>query len=555
MNILSSRPFNLNQQQVHWVEQTLAKLSMEEKVGQLFVLPYGKEYQLDSEMVQRIKPGGFCVFGFEPEDTKESQHGLIQRFQSESEVPLLISGDLEIGGKGGTVDGTNLGTNMQIAAANDPQLSRAFGEAIDAEGSAMGFNWAFGPVVDINYNFQNPIVNTRAFGDSPDVVLRNAIPVIQGIQHSGNMAACVKHWPGDGMDDRCQHKALTVNSMSMEEWRSTFGEVYKQSFENGVKTVMSAHIALPAYYEELGVTDLRTKYTPGSLSYELNVKLLREELGFNGLIVSDATVMHGMQIWGKRSEIVPQCIASGVDMFLFTRETEYDFEAMIQGVRNGVISEERLNEAVTRILALKASLGLHQPGITTGDNNLSVVGSAEYQQLAIELAKKSVTLVKDTQQILPLSPAVQKKILLQVASEENSFFSTEGFNGAEFEEKLVREGFEVIREYELKETDNDVDVVIHLIKKSPGFLESTIRLGLQEMGGLMDWYPTRIPTIVISLGNPYILYEMPSVSTLINAYNATETVQEEIVNALIGKQPFLGASPVDAFCGMEWAKL
>jgi beta-N-acetylhexosaminidase len=339
---------------------------LEEKVGQLFMLvdlPNKKE-KID---LLSIKPGGVHVFAFGPHATKEHQQTLIRGLQQRSALPLLISGDLESGGKGGASNGTNFATNMQLAAANDPHLAEAFGEGIEAEGTAIGFNWVYGPVMDINYNFQNPIVNTRAFGDTQDVVTQNALPVINGIQKNRRMAACVKHWPGDGLDDRDQHKVLSVNSMSMEKWRETFGKVYKKAIEAGVMTVMSAHIALPAYYEELGITDVQKRHTPGSLSYELNTKLLREELGFNGLIVSDATP--------------------------------------------------------------------------------------------------------------------------------------------------------------------------------------------KEAGGLFTWYPTRVPTVFISLGNPYTLYEMPSMQTLINAYNGTAAVQREIVHCLVGRQPFLGVSPVDAFCGQEWSKL
>ncbi|MDQ0878471.1 beta-glucosidase-like glycosyl hydrolase [Paenibacillus sp. V4I3] len=291
------------------------------------------------------------MFGFSPHATKQHQASIIRDLQKRSKVPLLVSGDLENGGQGGAADGTNLASNMQLAAANEPDLATAFGAAIEVEGYAMGFNWVYGPVIDINYNYQNPIVNIRSFGDTPDIVEQTALPVMNAIQKNNRMATCVKHWPGDGMDDRDQHKVLTNNTLTMKEWRKTYGRVYKSAIEKGIKTVMSAHITLPSYYEELGITDVRTKHTPGSLSYELNTKLLREELGFNGLIVSDATSMIGMTSFGRRKDIIPQCIASGVDMFLFTNDMHEDFQAMLQGVHDGVLTEERLNEAVTRILA------------------------------------------------------------------------------------------------------------------------------------------------------------------------------------------------------------
>jgi beta-N-acetylhexosaminidase len=547
-------PFFLTRDDIRWVEGTLQSLTTEQKVGQLFVVvdsPFNRRESVD---LLSIEPGGIHVFA-EENKSKESQHAAIALLQSQSKLPLLISGDLESGGQGGTLEGTNFASNMQVGAANDPQLSQAFGSGIEREGIAMGFNWVFGPVVDINYNYQNPIVNTRAFGDAPDLVAKHAVPVLQGIQERRKMAACVKHWPGDGMDDRDQHKVLTLNSMSMSAWRESYGKVYRQAIEAGVKTVMSAHIALPAYYEELGITDIRTMHTPGSLSYELNTHLLRGEYGFNGLIVSDATSMLGMDTFGPRSKIVPQCIASGVDMFLFTRDMQYDYEAMLQGVRDGIVSEERLNEAVTRILGLKASLGLHNRIRANEPTELEAVGCPEHRMLAVKLAQKAATLIKDTQSIIPLTPEKHKRILLIAAADANSMFGDGGSNGVEFEQMLTEEGFEVTREYTLKETDQSVDAVIYLIKRAPGFLESSLRMTNAQSGGLFTWYPTRIPTIFISLGSPYVLYEMPSMPTVVNAYNSTITVQREVLNALLGKQPFQGQSPVDAFCGLDWARL
>ncbi|KQX45399.1 glycoside hydrolase family 3 protein [Paenibacillus sp. Root444D2] len=550
---LKAKPFHLDEEAIQWVNETLRELSLEEKVGQLFItvdLPFDTGAKKD---LLSIGPGGVHVFGFSPNATKQHQAAIIRDLQKRSKVPLLVSGDLENGGQGGAADGTNLASNMQLAAANDPDLATSFGAAIEAEGHAMGFNWVYGPVIDINYNYQNPIVNIRAFGDTPGIVEQTALPVMNAIQKNNRMAACVKHWPGDGMDDRDQHKVLTNNTLTMKEWRETYGRVYRSAIENGVKTVMSAHITLPSYYEELGITDVRTKHTPGSLSPELNMKLLREELGFNGLIVSDATSMIGMTSFGRRKDIIPQCIASGVDMFLFTNNMQEDFQAMLQGVQDGVLTEERLNEAVTRILALKASLGLH---LTLADErDLDVVGSADHLQLAAEIASKSVTLVKDTQGLLPLTPQKQKRILLLAASDEASFFADKAATGDEFARMLSEEGFTVVREYDVKEEGNEIDAVVFLVQKSPGFMQNSMRLSPQETGGLFKWYPTQVPTVFISLGNPYTLYELPSMPTMINAYNATLAVQKEIISCMVGKQPFRGESPIDAFCGLEWAKL
>ncbi len=563
MSDLRAKPFNLSDADIAWVEKTRESMTTEEKVGQLFQIQNIDlmDFSLTKDVTREVfnkamkyKVGGFHLFAFSPNSFKEYQQELLNEFQGQSKIPLIISGDLETGGNMGAHDGTSFGRQMQVAAADSVEVSRRYGEVIAKEGGAMGYHWHYGPVIDINYNPQNAITNTRAFGDTPEVVRRHMIPAIEGIQDNG-MAACAKHWPGDGVDDRDQHHLTTVNTFSMEQWRNTYGKLYKEAIDGGVKTIMSAHIALPAYYEELGITDTVTKHTPGSLSYELNQKLLREELGFNGLIVSDATVMVGMQSHCPRAELVPRSIAAGNDMFLFVNDIDYDYNAMLEGVRNGILTEERLDEAVTRILALKASQGLHmaqQSGTLMKEKDeLSAVGCAEHQDWARACAKKSVTLVKDVQNLLPLSQEDYKKVLL-ISSGASGFVGNQ-FDGKEFENLLIKEGFEVTRDITLREKNNDYDLVIYLINIDPNFLVQSLRMPVGQMG-LFKWYPDRVPTLFISMGNPYGLYEMPRQKTFINTYSSSTTVQEELMNCLMGRQEFKGVSPIDAFCGQEIAR-
>ena len=191
---------------------------------------------------------------------------------------------------------------MGVAACDDPAIAEKMGIVAARECKALGFNWSFTPVVDINYNFKSPIVNIRSFGSDPDKVLRMASAYVKGMQKEG-VAACLKHWPGDGMDDRDQHNITSINSMDMESWRNSYGKVYKQLIEEGVMSIMSAHISLPAYYREKDPDFPFEKILPGSLSKELNQELLRGELGFNGLIITDASIMGGYNANGNRREL------------------------------------------------------------------------------------------------------------------------------------------------------------------------------------------------------------------------------------------------------------
>ncbi len=285
-------------------------------------------------------------------------------------------------------------------------MAHKFVTVIGTEGTALGFNWTYSPVVDINRNRGNPITNFRSFGDDHNLVLKMAKAQIKGIQESG-MAATAKHWPGDGMDDRNQHYVTSHNTLDMEEWEATFGKVYRGVIDSGVLSIMSAHIYLPAYYRKIDPGGDPRNILPGSLSPELNFNLLRKELGFNGLIVSDATGMIGMTSHGKRQDLVPKVIASGNDMFLFGGRTR-DFRLMKEGVETGIITKSRLNDAVTRILALKARLNLPEKqakgNLVPSKSALKNVGSQMHKQWAIENAEKSITLVKDTQNLLPITP-------------------------------------------------------------------------------------------------------------------------------------------------------
>lgn len=219
----------------------------------------------------------------------------------------------------------------------------------------MGLNWSFAPIVDINYDFHNPITNVRTFGNDPEKVLAFASQYLKGADESG-VAVAIKHFPGDGVDERDQHILTSVNSFSTEEWDKTYGYVYKNLIDQGAKTVMVGHIAQPAYVKAQNENASREeRLRPASLSPELLGGLLRKKLGFNGLISTDATPMVGFTSAMKRSEAIPQAIAAGCDMILFNKSLEEDYRYLLDGVKNGRVSEERLDEAVLRILATKAS--------------------------------------------------------------------------------------------------------------------------------------------------------------------------------------------------------
>lgn len=556
---LMQKPFNLDARGLEWVKSTLAGLAMEEKVGQLFCgisrLMTEDEYL---DILKICKPGGIM---YRPGTIEESV-----RFSAvlaeKSDIPLLIAANLERGGNGIVCEGTQLGSPLAIAATDDVDMAARLGHICGREGSAVGANWAFAPIIDIDYNFRNPITNIRTFGSDPDRVRDMGAAYVEAVQSYG-VAASIKHFPGDGCDERDQHLVTSINTLSVDEWDKTYGEVYRTCIDAGALTVMIGHIMQPAYSRKLrpGIKD--EDILPASLSPELMNDLLRGQLGFNGLIVTDATTMAGFTIPMPRSEAVPASIANGADMFLFARNLPEDFQFMLTGAQNGTISPERLDEAVMRILGLKAALKLHEkenrPSLDTAGK---VVGCDEHKAWSRECADKSITLVKEQDGVLPLTPARYRKILYcPIEAAAGVTYSVRVGTCEIIRSKLAAEGFEVdtfvakdIFEGQTEKSSDFIgvyDAIVYVANLSTKSNQTTVRIEwAQPMGANCPHYLASIPTIFISVENPYHLIDVPRVKTFINCYNSNDNVLDALIEKLLGRSAFKGKNPVDPFCGM-----
>ena len=483
--------------------------------------------------------------------------------QRKASLPLLLTGDLEFGMLGSLGDrGSCYQTQLGSAATEDSTGAVERMARIAArEGHAMGFNWSFSPVVDINYNFRSSVTATRSFGSNGETVKTLGSAYIAALQAEG-MAACAKHWPGDGVDERDQHLVTTHNTMSMAEWEASYGTVYRAMIESGVLSVMSAHITLGAWDRVCDPTVGAEGVLPASISQNLNKRLLRETLGFNGVIISDATGMAGLTSQGGRPDIVPRVINGGCDMFLFSVDDDEDIDILREAVAQGTIPHERVEEAVLRILALKARLGLHKPGaattsIPTKEEAEAVLGCAEHTRWSTEAAASSITIVKDTANLLPVQPATHRRVLLIESTPPGIFAPQEA---TPFGTYLEDAGFDVARmDEETYPSPLLHDLVIYLMNEQRffgkgSFFASWPDLHHGTMKSMMRTWP-EIPTVMISLGNPYHLYDAPRVGTYINAYSAIDPVLRSLVDLITGKAPFRGTSPVDPFCGLADAHL
>ena len=555
---LKAKPFYLKEEDIKWVEETIDNMTIEEKIGQLFC-PIGKSpdenYLKNAVLSKHI--GGILFRNGESAEMQKTHNFL----QENSKIPLLIAANLEAGGDGTADDGTAYGKQMQVAATNDPEYAYKLGMISCGEGAAVGCNWAFAPVVDIDMNFRNPITNVRTYGDDPEKVLAYGLEYLRAAKEC-NVAVSIKHFPGDGVDERDQHLLTSVNSLSCEEWDKTFGKVYKGLIEAGALTTMIGHIAMPAYQKKFN-PEFSNKIVPATLSKELLNDLLREQLGFNGMIVTDATPMVGFTAAMSRELAVPTAIANGCDMFLFNKNLTEDYEFMINGYRNGIITEERLHAALTRILATKAALKLHEAQkyktLIKDEEELKTVRSKEHVEWAYDCADKAITLVKDTQKLLPINPNKHKRVLLEILGD---FPSNERLTST-LKELLTKEGFEVI-EYVPEEPgmplDNVADIkskydlVLYIGNIENASNKTVARINWHTFFGLgnnIPWFVEEVPTMFISVANPYHLLDVPMVKTYINCYSNNEFVLEKVVDKILGKSEFKGISPIDPFCGRE----
>ena len=593
---LKKKPFNLNDEQIKWVADTIASMTLEEKIGQMFV--HLTDANDDEEKViddiEQTKLGGIR---FVP-GKKEVMWEMNRLFQKHSKIPVLSAVNVESGGNGATKDGTCVGQQMKIAATGDPKLAYKMGQVCGVETKAVGCNWAFTPIVDILYNWHNPVISTRSFGNDPDLVLEFSKQYFRGISESG-IPCAMKHFPGDGLDERDQHVATSVNTFSCEEWDATFGKVYQGLIDEGVQAVMTGHIMLPSYQKHFNPDMKKNEALPATICKELTTDLLRGKLGFNGLVITDASHMVGLSGRSTRREIVPGAIMAGCDMFLFFNDIEEDLEYMTEAYKDGRLTEERLMEALTRILGFKAMIGLDKYAEETfpSKEGLSIVGCEEHKKVQLEVSDKAITLAKQVgENIFPVTPEKYKRILyVPVGPEGHAILAMSGMGGdgsklrTNLISRLEEKGFEVevyvdpvakmIEEmskltpeqreamakapkkegkgaYGNKQsiaalTDN-YDLVI-LVAKVSATMRTTQRIewAISKGGWDNPWYVNEIPTIFVSFDSPFHLADVPQIKNYINCYDAVESSVDAFVSKITGESEFTGKSTVDVFCGLD----
>lgn len=548
---LSAAPFHLDEAAQAWVHQTRDSLSARDRLAQLFNLLSREGPEKAIESLRTFKPGGVTrIFSANLAD----EVALMRQVDGAGPVPMLVSADLE-GSRMSLPFGTEVPNPLGLAAVDDVEATAAISTIMAEEARAVGLNWSFTPVIDINRAWQSAIVGTRSYGSDVDRIERHALTQIRAFQAKG-VAATVKHWPGEGFDDRDQHLVTTVNPLTLAEWEASFGRLYRAAIEAGVMSVMSAHIAFPAFVRELDPAAEGEAFRPASVSRVLNQQLLRERLGFNGLIVSDATGMAGLGDWGHRDQTVPDLVIAGCDVILFSDDPNADLMRLVKAVADGRLSQERVDEAVTRVLALKAALGLHKPeralpSLSTAE---MIMARSDSRITAKSVTERVPTLVKDVQNLLPLTTARHKRVLVFSTGAVQPFAPVP--IPLSLPDRLRREGFEVTEfSPETPVNPKDFDLMLYLLAEETLLTRGRIFLNWRQLTGsvfgAMRRYWHDVPTLMISLGFPYYLHDAPRVPTYVNAYGSNEDMQAAVVEALMGRIDWKGVSPVDPFCGSE----
>lgn len=547
---LKAKPFYLKDEDIAWVEKTILEMSTEEKIGQLFINNfYDKSPENIKATINKYHVGGARYSPL----TAEKIYDFTAELQKNSKIPMLIASNCDTGGLGtNCLDGTYIATAAQVEATGSEKVAYNVGYVSGREASAIGCNWVFNPIADILYNWRNTIINTRAYGTNPDDVIKYTSSYIKGLRQS-NIASCAKHFPGDGVEERDQHLLLGVNDMSPEAWDASFGRVYKHLIDEGVMSIMVGHIALPEYQKKLVPGIAYEEIMPATLAPELLTGLLRGQLGFNGLLVTDASHMIGMAAAMKRKDYVPLSIAAGCDMFLFFNDPDEDFGYMMDGYKNGVITEERMNDALQRILGLKASLGLHtqqkQGILIPSREGLKVVNCDEHKAMGEEAADLGITLVKNTLNQLPIRPGTHKRIRLHTLyGEQGGVLHLNKDSEKIIIEELERVGFEVtLNDGNTRDKGRTEDVSKNwdaalIFADIGGYAaENNYRIRWKTaMSSDMPWYVWEIPTVFVSLNYTTHLTDVPMVKTYINAYGNNRTLIRQTIQKIMGESEFKG---------------
>ncbi|HET7706990.1 MAG TPA: glycoside hydrolase family 3 N-terminal domain-containing protein [Thermoanaerobaculia bacterium] len=541
-----------------WVERTLRSLTVDEKIGQLLVPPVAggfrnvesPEFDIIRRNLTDFHLGGYHVFGYSSHRPNAGGDAagvalLVHDMQRTAKVPLLITADFE-GGVGYVIPGaTRFPLAMALGATGSEELSYAAGKATAEEGRALGVNVDFYPVVDVQNNPANPIINIRSFGENPAKVSSLSTAYIRGVQ-DGGMLATAKHFPGHGDVSQDSHLELPVLSVDRARLDSVELPPFRAAIDAGVAAVMSAHIYLPTLDKETGL--------PATLSRNALTGLLREDLGFKGLIFTDALDMHGVTLHFTNEEAAVRSVEAGADVVLFPPDVERAFNGLKAAVTSGRITEARLNESVRQILRAKARLGLDKYRAPDMMRLSSVVGRKAHRDLSQTIADRAVTLVRDEKNAVPLKLAAGQR-LLHINLLDNRMGWREGPVGRVLAAELPLRypGTTTVQlddqssaaEFDMTRRMADlVDAVVVTAFIRVAAYKGSIDLTRQQTELLKQLSAINKPFVFVLFGSPYLLHHIPELPSYMVTYDIHPGAEMAAVKAIAGEIPVQGKLPI-----------
>jgi beta-N-acetylhexosaminidase len=565
---------------VEWADSQLRRMTIEEKIGQLVSIGVNATFlNQDSEQYRELRRqvvenhvGGIILF----RGAVYESVVLVNRMQELSRLPLLISADLEAGAGMRFDDTINFPWNMAVGATGNPEYARRQGAITAREARALGVQQIYAPVVDVNNNAANPVINVRSYGEDPSQVAKFASAFVEGAQ-SENVIATAKHFPGHGDTAVDSHRGLPVIDVDVARLKSVEFVPFRSAIDAGVGSVMVGHIGLPrldptvikpiprekapippenalgtVYGGSESEVVVEKATVPATLSPVLG-KILRDDLGFKGLIVTDALDMSGLTIYFNREEAAVRAVLAGADVLLKSGDPDAVIRGLRAALKTGRLTEKRIEESARKVLAAKYDLGVVKQRITPLDAVDRSVSSREALSLAQEIAEHAVTLVRNDQKLVPLSSLRPDARIVNIAitNGDDRLFVAQPFVAAMAKAGRRMESFVLdarSTQEELKEAFEATKAADIVIASLYGRVRSgqARSVGLPDTGAdaLRQLIEAKRPLVGISFGNPYLLQSFPELKTYMVLYGDMPSLQQASARALAGQIDITGRLPI-----------
>lgn len=539
-----------------WAERTLEEMTLEEKAGQLIMpwvlgdfAPEGSpSHERVFSFIDEHKIGGIIMSVGTPFDVAAKLNDL----QGHSEIPLLVAADLETGAGfrmrgaihmpsaidlGGATDFPSL---MAVGATGREHLAYEMGRITAVEARAVGIHVPFAPVLDVNNNPDNPIINVRSFGEDPERVSKMGVAFMRGVQEHGAIATG-KHFPGHGDTEIDSHVALPVIRHDRARMDSVELRPFQEAIDAGMGAIMTAHISVPSLNG--GVRE------PSTLSPLVLTNVLRDQMGFEGLIFTDAMDMSAISRRYDSGEAAVRAVEAGADVILMPASVEGAIKGIVEAVRLGRIRESRLDESVLRLLETKEELGLHKNRLVAIQEIQERVGVPAHIAVAEQIAESSITLLKNDRGLLPLAGTRSARVL------SVSYRRTSDILAGRFFNRALRGTYPRLTTVEIG-ADADpaaYDRIKRRARDQALVVVSTYVTAVSYAGGvaipdeLVDFIEhlrrVGVPHVVVSFGNPYLISAFPDVQAYLLAWSGSEVSQRAAAKALLGQLEIVGRVP------------